>query len=96
MDIGAPGVGIISTVPSYNRRTKRFESAYASYSGTSMATPHVTGAAVLYAAKYPTASAAQIRSAILSSAKPTDSLAGRCVTGGRLDVSAMLTQSPSG
>jgi len=76
--IGAPGEGIMSTVP-YNK--------YASYNGTSMATPHVTGAAALYAARNPGATALQIKEAILSSAIPTASLAGKTVTGGRLDMS---------
>jgi subtilisin family serine protease len=82
VDIGAPGSGIISTVPSRN-----LTSAYASYSGTSMATPHVTGGAALYAASNPTASAAAIKLAILNSAVPTASLSGKCVTGGRLNLS---------
>ena len=84
VDIGAPGSSIISTVPN---------NSYASYSGTSMATPHVTGAVALYASKYPTASAEQIRNALLSTAAPTTSLTGKTVTGGRLDVSAALNYS---
>ena len=80
VDLGAPGSGIYSTLPGKNG-----SSTYGSYSGTSMATPHVTGAAALYAARFPGATAAQIRSAILGSAIPTASLAGRTVTGGRLN-----------
>jgi subtilisin family serine protease len=56
-------------------------------SGTSMATPHVTGAAALYASTHPGASMATIKNAILSSAVPTASLSGKCTTGGRLNVS---------
>ncbi|HBE42049.1 MAG TPA: peptidase S8, partial [Bacteroidales bacterium] len=56
-------------------------------SGTSMATPHVTGAAALYASTKSGASAATIKAAILNSAVPTASLSGKCVTGGRLNVS---------
>lgn len=78
VDIGAPGSGVISTT-AYN--------TYSSYSGTSMATPHVTGAAALYASTHPDASAAEIRNAILSSTVATPSLAGKTVTGGRLNVS---------
>lgn len=83
VDLGAPGSNIYSTVPSKNGRS----SAYALYSGTSMATPHVTGGVALYAAKNPGASAATIKNAILSSVVPTASLTGKCVTGGRLNVS---------
>lgn len=83
VDIGAPGSAVYSTVPSKNGRG----SSYASYSGTSMATPHVSGAVALYAATHPAATAAQIKAAILGSAIPTASLAGKCLTGGRLDAS---------
>jgi subtilisin family serine protease len=85
VDIGAPGSGIWSTVPKSSRG--RIVSGYASYSGTSMATPHVTGAAALYAATHPDATAAQIKSAILGAAVPTPSLSGMTATGGRLDTS---------
>lgn len=81
VDIGAPGSSIYSTLAN---------GSYGTMSGTSMATPHVTGAAVLYAAQNPTTSAAAIRDAILSSAVPTDALVGKTVTGGRLDVQKML------
>jgi subtilisin family serine protease len=82
VDLGAPGSAIYSTVPG-----KQNTSAYASYSGTSMATPHVTGAAALFAASNLNADAATIKAAILSSTIATPSLAGRTVTGGRLNVS---------
>jgi subtilisin family serine protease len=82
VDIGAPGSGINSTLPGKNGTSK-----YGSYSGTSMATPHVTGAAALYAAGHAGATAQQIKSAILAAAAPTSSMAGRSVSGGRLDVS---------
>ncbi|MHA4736734.1 S8 family peptidase [Dyadobacter sp. MSC1_007] len=83
VDIGAPGVAINSTT-AFN--------LYSSYNGTSMATPHVTGAVALYASTHPGATVAQIRNAILSSAVPTPSLAGKTVTGGRLDVNAALSK----
>lgn len=78
VDLGAPGSGIISSVA---------PSGYASYSGTSMATPHVTGGAALYAASHPGSTAAQIKASILSAAVPTATLSGKCATGGRLNVS---------
>jgi subtilisin family serine protease len=83
VDLGAPGVGVWSTT-AYN--------TYSSYSGTSMATPHVTGAAALYAAAHPDATAAKIKSALLSSAVPTASLAGKTATGGRLDANGALSR----
>jgi subtilisin family serine protease len=82
VDLGAPGVAIISTVPG----------GYSSYNGTSMATPHVTGAVVLYAASHPASgsveSAASARKqAILSAAVATrTSSMNKTATGGRLNV----------
>lgn len=87
VDLGAPGVGIYSTLPRSGNT-----STYGSYSGTSMATPHVTGAAALYASTHnlapaTPAGAAAIKKAILDATVPTASLSGKCVTGGRLNVS---------
>jgi len=89
VDIGAPGSGIWSTVPVASGSGKRatIGSGYASYNGTSMATPHVTGAVALYKALNPSATAAQIKAAIMSSATPTPSLNGKVVSNGRLNVS---------
>ena len=70
-------MGIYSTLPS----------GYGSYSGTSMATPHVTGAAALYKSTHAAATAVDIKSAILGSVTPTASLNGKTATGGRLNVS---------
>ncbi len=81
VDLGAPGSVVRSTVPT---------NAYADYSGTSMATPHVTGAVALYASANAGATAAQIRTAILNSVTPTASLNGLTATGGRLNVSALM------
>ncbi|MCM8749105.1 S8 family serine peptidase [Thermomicrobiaceae bacterium CFH 74404] len=58
VDLYAPGVRILSTYPG---------GGTALMSGTSMATPHVTGAAALYLASNPGASPAQVRSWLVSS-----------------------------
>lgn len=88
VDLGAPGSSINSTVPVSSGVGKKIviTSGYASYNGTSMATPHVTGAAVLFKSIYPGATAAEIKAAILSKATSTPSLIGKCVTSGRLNV----------
>lgn len=85
VDLGAPGSAIWSTVPKTVNGV--LTPGYAAYDGTSMATPHVTGAAALYASLHPGSTAAQIKAAILAGAVPTAALAGKTVTGGRLDVS---------
>ncbi len=80
VDLGAPGDGIISTLPG---------GRYGSMYGTSMATPHVTGACALYFSTHPSATPLEIKTAILDAARstPTASLSGKTVTGGRLNVS---------
>lgn len=89
VDLGAPGSAIWSTVPVAVGKGKNATvgSGYASYNGTSMATPHVTGAVALYASLNPGASAATIKNAIMSSATATPSLNGKVVSNGRLNVS---------
>jgi subtilisin family serine protease len=84
VDLGAPGSGIYSTVPKKSKG--KVVSGYASYSGTSMATPHVTGACALYASTH-SGSSSDIKSAILGSVVHTTSLVGKCVSDGRLNVS---------
>jgi hypothetical protein len=77
VDIGAPGVGIVSTSP---------VNGYRSMTGTSMATAHMTGAVAMYRAMNRGASPQSVRSAILSRATSSWFLSGRTVTGGRLNV----------
>ena len=95
VDLGAPGSGILSTVPATQsvklgrKTTTTIVGSYASYNGTSMAAPHVTGAAAMYASSHPGATADEIKTAILNAAAatPTASVAGKTLTGGRLNVS---------
>ena len=77
VDLGAPGVDILSTVPG---------NKYDTYSGTSMATPHVAGAAALIASAYPSISNADLRKALLEGADKIPSLDGKVATDGRLNV----------
>jgi subtilisin family serine protease len=81
VDLGAPGVSILSTFP---------QNAYEFLNGTSMATPHVTGAAALFASTHPHTTALTIKEAILDAARatPTVSLNNKTATGGRLNVSS--------
>lgn len=80
--IAAPGVDIVSTVP-----TSSGAAGYGYMSGTSMAAPHVAGAAALYASFNPCATSAQIREAILRTAVRDPQLTGSVEQNRRLDVS---------
>ena len=57
VDVAAPGVNITSTYP---------DGSYAALSGTSMATPHVTGAVAAYMATHTSAGTSAVRSAVVS------------------------------
>jgi subtilisin family serine protease len=61
VDIAGPGVCILSTW---------IGSSYNTISGTSMATPHVTGAAALYIAAHPGSTPAQVKAGLLAAAEP--------------------------
>ncbi len=78
--LGAPGVDIESTV---------LNNGYAFLSGTSMAAPHVAGAAALVLSKCPLNTAA-LKTVLLESVDPVPSLTGKTVTGGRLNVERAL------
>ncbi|WP_295535756.1 S8 family serine peptidase [Synechococcus sp. UW140] len=83
VDLGAPGSSILSTLPG---------NQYGTYSGTSMATPHVTGALALMASANLQATAQQLKDALLQSAVATTSLSGKTLSGGRLDVAAAISK----
>jgi subtilisin family serine protease len=69
--------------------------SYAFLDGTSMASPQVAGAAALLLAKNPDLTAVQMKQALMSTAVPMASLAGKVVTGGRIDVNAALASVPA-
>lgn len=72
VDIAAPGVSIHSTTPN---------NTYSTFSGTSMATPHVSAVAALAWAINPTATVAQVRDAILQGADHVSALSGKLASG---------------
>jgi subtilisin family serine protease len=81
VDLGAPGVDIYST---------KLNGGYQLLSGTSMAAPHVTGAVVLLWSQYSTATAPDVKAALLNSADLNASLYGNIASGGRLNVRRAL------
>lgn len=92
VDIAAPGVKVFSTTVGglYSDMVIDLSGFKASWDGTSMATPHVAGAAALYWSAHPEKTWRDVKDAILSSAKKINSLANKTVSGGKLDVKALL------
>jgi len=74
--IAAPGHTIISTVP-MKKSAHREETEYAVYSGTSMATPYVAGAAGAFFAKYSGSTANQAQTALKNCAKKLAEMSGK-------------------
>jgi outer membrane protein assembly factor BamB/septal ring-binding cell division protein DamX len=83
VSIFAPGEDILST---YYSST----SSYAYLSGTSMAAPFVTGAVALLRAQFPGDTYRETINRVLNSADTNPGLAGKCMTGGRLDLAKAL------
>lgn len=83
VDLGAPGVNILSTFPiEYG--------SYATFEGTSQAAPHVAGAVALMMALFPDMPLTDIKAALLAGVQPLADLQGKTVTGGELDLTGAL------
>ncbi len=81
VDLVAPGVGVLSTLPG-----KRYGTA----NGTSMSTPHVTGSAALIWSRLPNALVSEVRAALLTGVDPIAELTGKVASGGRLNLAKSL------
>ena len=87
VDLGAPGVDILSTWLGGQYRT---------LTGTSMAAPHVAGAAALLLAAQPALTTADVRKALLDGVDPVASLSGRVASSGRLNIARSLAVAAPG
>ncbi len=87
VDLGAPGVTIASTYSG---------SGYVYLSGTSMASPHVAGAAAVLWAENPTWTYAQVRDRLYATVRPTSAMNGTTATGGVLNLQAALGNGGGG
>src|SRR5262249_43479657 len=85
VDLGAPRVSVLSTTRNNTYRT---------FSGTSMATPHVAGVLALVTALHPSWTYSQVISHVLMAVDPNAALSDRTVTGGRLNAAAALAAVP--
>ena len=79
VDLAAPGSGVLSTFANS-------DASYATLSGTSMATPHVAGAAALLSAYNPTLSPASLKASLMNTVDVLPAWNGLVKTGGRLNI----------
>ncbi len=88
----ADGLAILSSLPATATltNTRDLSLAYRFLGGTSMAAPHVSGAVALAALNFPAESMAQRISRITSHTTPVPALAGKTITGGRLNLLRMI------
>lgn len=89
-DVTAPGVGIVAARATGTTEGDVVDQYYVGYSGTSMATPHVAGAAALVAQRHPDWTGPQLKDALVSTAR---TITGQQVTeqgGGRVDAAAAV------
>jgi subtilisin family serine protease len=78
--LGAPGVNVLSL---------GFGGNYGHSSGTSMATPHVSGSALLILSAC-SLNTADLKAVVLNNVDPVPSLTGITITGGRLNVNKAI------
>ncbi len=89
-ELTAPGVDIVAARAAGTALGPIVDEQYTSISGTSMATPHVAGAAAILAQRHPTWTPAQLKAALVGSAKAPTSGTVFGHGSGRLDVPAAL------
>ena len=89
-DIVAPGTDIVSCNAFWERRGWRYRNAYAAKSGTSMATPIVSGAMALLLQKYPYLSNDQAKRKLLSTARDLHEMWNK-QGAGMIQVNSLLT-----
>ncbi|WP_106618924.1 S8 family serine peptidase [Saccharothrix carnea] len=90
-DITAPGVDIVAAKSSTGRIGTPVGDRHVAVSGTSMATPHVAGAAALIAQQHPDWTGAQLKAALMASAKHNPALTAFDQGTGRVDLTKALT-----
>ncbi|MFG1992525.1 S8 family serine peptidase [Actinoplanes sp. NPDC048988] len=93
-EITAPGVDIVAAKAAHATiGDPAGNPAYTSLSGTSMATPHVTGSAAILAQQHPGWTGRQLKTALMASAEPTPGLETYAQGAGRVDVARAITQT---
>jgi subtilisin family serine protease len=95
-NFGATSVDLVAPASDIQTTSWNDSRTYALQSGTSYAAPQVSGAAALYLSKYPNATAADVKNAILSGVDVLPDFVGKTVTGGRLNIARTLSIPPAG
>ncbi|MGC1214674.1 MAG: S8 family serine peptidase, partial [Micromonospora sp.] len=91
-EITAPGVGIVAARAAGTTMGSPVDDRYTAASGTSMATPHVAGAAAILAQEHPDWRAAQLKDALVSTARTAAGQTVFAQGGGRVDVARAFGQ----
>ncbi|MEV0586799.1 S8 family peptidase [Nonomuraea sp. NPDC050310] len=91
-DLTAPGVAIVAARAAGTSMGQPVDERYTAASGTSMATPHVAGAAAILKQRHPDWRADQIKNALIGSARIVDGQLVDDAGAGRLDVARALRQ----
>jgi subtilisin family serine protease len=91
-DITAPGVDIIAARAAGTALGDPVNQWYTRLTGTSMATPHVAGAAAIMAQRWPTWTPARIKAVLMGTADPNPDLGVYEQGGGRLDIGHAIDQ----
>jgi len=81
VDLGAPGGGVYSSIPS---------NKFMNMDGTSMACPHVAGAAALYWSRNPSSTWQDVKAALMNTGTPVSSMKGKTVSGNKLNVKNLV------
>lgn len=91
-DVTAPGVGIVAARATDGFIGEPVNDRYTRLDGTSMATPHVAGAAALLAQEHPEWTAAELKAALMGTARPNSAYTVFEQGAGRIDVAAAIEQ----
>ncbi|MEU7904875.1 S8 family serine peptidase [Actinoplanes sp. NPDC049118] len=92
-DITAPGVDIVAAAAANGQIGSPAGEGYVSLSGTSMATPHVAGAAAIVTQQHPGWSAKQRKTLLMGAARPTEGVDVFGQGAGRVDVARVVRQA---
>ncbi|TDD94752.1 S8 family serine peptidase, partial [Jiangella asiatica] len=92
-EIVAPGVGVVAARAAGTSLGNLLDEHYTSLDGTSMATPHVAGAAAILAQQHPEWDGEQLKARLVTTTIPLEEVAATVQGAGRLDIAAAVGES---